>query len=364
VADDFAKPKRGGVSVVFELRTAGRPRIKSLSAHKREEELLLHPFSALRVDAVEGGVVKLTEVVVAQLANLPQMVTNYMLPTMVRGMRPVDSAAEITQLKARIEELSTRLSEADQLRSQNSTLLTRNSALLAENSTLKSQVAEIPSLKSEVARLTAEVWRLQAQSNPPLAPVGPLAMPAPASVDQILPDSVAMAFSPVLKEWLGAMAPLQLLFKSSDARDVKGFHRACDGKANTLVVVRSKEGNIFGGFAVPAWDSSTDGWKDDPTQLSFIFVLKNTFSDPPTRFPMKSTKSAISCIWTSGPSFGGGCDFTVWDGQETQAWVDNSYVDGLGRGTAAFVSTGKYRQRFEVDSYEVWAAAGPPTPCA
>jgi hypothetical protein len=83
VADGFAKAKRGGVGVVFELKTAGRPRFKSLSAHQREEELLLHPFSPLRVEAVEGGVVKLTEVVVAQLANLPQMVTNYMLPTML-----------------------------------------------------------------------------------------------------------------------------------------------------------------------------------------------------------------------------------------------------------------------------------------
>jgi hypothetical protein len=181
--------------------------------------------------------------------------------------------------------------------------------------------------------------------------------------DQIAPDSVASAFSPVLKEWLGATAPLQLLFKSSDAEDVKGFHHACDGKANTLVIVRSKEGNIFGGFAVPAWDSSTNGWKDDPTQLSFIFVLKNTFGDPPTRFPMKSTKYAILCKAGFGPSLGGGCEFTLWDGTRTYAYLC-SYVDKLGRGTAAFVSTGTGRQRFEVDSYEVWAAAGPPTPCA
>jgi hypothetical protein len=182
--------------------------------------------------------------------------------------------------------------------------------------------------------------------------------------DQIIPGSVASAFSPVLKEWLGAPAPLQLLFKSSDASDVKGFHRACDRKANTLVIVHSKEGNIFGGFAVPAWDSSTDDWKADPTQLSFIFLLKNTFGDPPTRFPMKSTNGTIWCFAIHGPSFGRGCDFTLWSGTETHALLGYSYVDKLGRGTAAFVSTGKGDQKFEVDSYEVWAAAGPPTPCA
>jgi hypothetical protein len=136
---------------------------------------------------------------------------------------------------------------------------------------------------------------------------------------------------PVVNEWLGA-APLQPLFKSSDASDVEGFHCACDGKANTLMIVRSKEGNLFGGFAVPAWDSSTDGWKDDPTQLSFIFVLKNTFGDPPTRFPVKSTEHAICCIAAFGPSFGEGCDFSVWDGDcgEACANLGHSYVDKPG----------------------------------
>jgi hypothetical protein len=47
VAEGFARPKHGGVGVMFELKTAGQPRIRSLSAHKREEEVLVHPFSAL-----------------------------------------------------------------------------------------------------------------------------------------------------------------------------------------------------------------------------------------------------------------------------------------------------------------------------
>jgi hypothetical protein len=189
--------------------------------------------------------------------------------------------------------------------------------------------------------------------------------------DQIVPGSVASAFSPVLKEWLGATAPLQLLFKSSDASDVEGFHRACDGKANTLVIVRSKEGNIFGGFAVPAWDSSSRE-KEDPTHLSFIFVLKNTFGDPPTRFPLNDGKCAIWCVATFGPTLGGGGDIALWDGDcaESYVWLGDSYVDKLGREAAAFVSTsrgvstGTGPRVFEPDSYEVWAAARPPTSCA
>jgi ankyrin repeat protein/uncharacterized small protein (DUF1192 family) len=107
VAERFAKVKGGGVSVLFELKTAGRPRIKSLSAHESEEELLVHPFSALRVDSVEGGIVKLTEVMVAQLELLPPMQTNYQWTTVVPQGRaesgePAKLRAEVTSLRTRL----------------------------------------------------------------------------------------------------------------------------------------------------------------------------------------------------------------------------------------------------------------------
>jgi hypothetical protein len=130
---------------------------------------------------------------------------------------------------------------------------------------LTAQVAENSALSSEVAKLREENSLLKWEPKGPAAPTKPSIRPAgprkvaraAASVDEIIPGSVASAFSAVLKKWLGAKSPLELLWKSSDPRDVDGFHRACDGRGNTLVVVRSKEGNIFGGFAVPAWDSSS-----------------------------------------------------------------------------------------------------------
>jgi hypothetical protein len=191
------------------------------------------------------------------------------------------------------------------------------------------------------------------------------------AVVQIVPGSVAMEFSAVLSEWLGATEPLRLLWKSSNPLDVDGFHRACDGKANTLVIIQSKEGNIFGGFACPAWDRSRV-WKDDWKRSTFLFVLKNTFGDPPTRFPKRGAHRGNGTIVTccddrAGPCFGSerGKEIWLWNGYGA-SYVNfcGGYEDRLGRGTAAFVSTGTGQQRLEVDSYEVWAAAGPPTPCA
>jgi hypothetical protein len=153
------------------------------------------------------------------------------------------------------------------------------------------------------------------------------------------------------------------LCKSSDPGDYTGFHSACDWKANTLVLARSKEGNIFGGFAVPAWDSpSACTWKADATKLSFLFMLKKTFGAPPTRFPLRRDQTnAIWCDKNCGPAFNR--TITIVTNPNSSVWVDDDWQDKLGRGTAAFVSSGTGFQHLEVDSCEVWAAAGPPTPC-
>jgi hypothetical protein len=136
-----------------------------------------------------------------------------------------------------------------------------------------------------------------------------------------------------------------------------------------MAVVRTKEGNIFGGFAVPAWDSST-GFVIDETKLSFIFVLKDTFGDAPTRFKLKAEGGAICCDSGMGPTFGRGDDLTLWARSRSYADPGWAYIDALGRGSSAFSSNSAEvyswtsGRMFEVDTLEVWGAAGPPTPCA
>jgi hypothetical protein len=77
VAEGFAGPRRGGLAVIFELRSVGRPRIQGVSVLPGEEELLLHPFSPLRVEAVDGTVVKLVE---AELVRDVGSTTCYDIP--------------------------------------------------------------------------------------------------------------------------------------------------------------------------------------------------------------------------------------------------------------------------------------------
>ena len=130
---------------------------------------------------------------------------------------------------------------------------------------------------------------------------------------EILPGSIASEWNDVILGWLGAKAPLTLKWRSEDASDVEGFHSSCDGVANTFVIVKSAEGNVFGGFAVPAWEKCGGTWKSDPTALGFLFVLKNSFDDPPTRYRLNGNEMAIYCHMYSGPYFGAGSTLAVWN---------------------------------------------------
>lgn len=61
----------------------------------------------------------------------------------------------------------------------------------------------------------------------------------------------------------------KLIYRASrDGFEAKNFHKKCDSIGNTLVVIKSSENTIFGGFTKVKWSSSY-GWESDIT--SFIF---------------------------------------------------------------------------------------------
>jgi hypothetical protein len=71
-----------------------------------------------------------------------------------------------------------------------------------------------------------------------------------------------------------------LLWRGSrDGFDAATFHRLCDGKANTVTVIKNTNGFIFGGYTSIPW-SSSGGYKTDST--AFLFSLTN-----PSNIPLK-----------------------------------------------------------------------------
>lgn len=86
-----------------------------------------------------------------------------------------------------------------------------------------------------------------------------------------------------------------------DGFSAKDFHLKCDGMPNTLTIIKSTAGNIFGGFTKKPWNS-TDKWVDD--KYAYIFSLINNDEIPFKRVNSYLGKRAIFCDSSLGPCFG------------------------------------------------------------
>ena len=92
---------------------------------------------------------------------------------------------------------------------------------------------------------------------------------------------------------------IKLLYKASvDGGEPIIFHQRCDGKSNTLILIKSNENKRFGGFTSATWDSTSEIiYKDDIN--SFLFSL-----DKQNIYPIKNFNCAICCKDSFGPIFG------------------------------------------------------------
>ena len=104
-----------------------------------------------------------------------------------------------------------------------------------------------------------------------------------------------------LKKWISPKNinfTTKLLFRKSENGDsFDEFHRLCDNKGKTLVLIEGKEGFIIGGYTTKNWDKSKNyhWYKDDD---SFLFSLTQG-----KIFPIIKGKDSILEYEKSGPWF-------------------------------------------------------------
>jgi hypothetical protein len=83
-------------------------------------------------------------------------------------------------------------------------------------------------------------------------------------------DLISLCEFPVDQKWT-------LIYRASqDGFEASSFHDKCDDKPNTLIIIKSTNGNVFGGYTEQSWSGS--GYKVDPN--AFIFSLINQDSEP------------------------------------------------------------------------------------
>ena len=122
-----------------------------------------------------------------------------------------------------------------------------------------------------------------------------------------LTQLVNQQYDKELREWLGNEAKWKLIYRASEHDyTAKSFHECCDNKGSTLVVIKSTEGWIFGGFTTESWTdngkicmlmfigySLIDECKED--ENGFLFVLTPAIK--------KFSKCKIQCSSGQGPIF-------------------------------------------------------------
>jgi len=102
----------------------------------------------------------------------------------------------------------------------------------------------------------------------------------------------------------------EIIYKaSSDGFDTATFHTKCDYKGETVTVIQSKSGHIFGGYNPENWTISSTYTSNDKT---FLFQLaddkgKNIIKVPTSTGKGSSTYGASGY----GPTFGGGHDLYI-----------------------------------------------------
>ena len=156
---------------------------------------------------------------------------------------------------------------------------------------------------------------------------------------------------PISQKW-------NLIYRASkDGFEAINFHSKCDDKLNTLIIIKSTNDNVFGGYTEQTWYQigNYGNYKADPN--SFLFSLINKLNKP---IKMKwSRNNGIFCISNYGPIFGGGHDLLIADKSNinSESYTDfgNSYIHSdyvFGSDEAKSFLAGSYN--FQVSEMEVY----------
>jgi hypothetical protein len=102
-----------------------------------------------------------------------------------------------------------------------------------------------------------------------------------------------------------------LLYRATrDGFTASAFHKKCDGKANTVSIIKTDGNYVFGGFTSAEWNENKQFIRDPS---AFIFSLRRNGVSNDQKFLIKKDfiDYAIHSFKGYGPTFGGGYDFAL-----------------------------------------------------
>ncbi|KAJ5066790.1 hypothetical protein M0811_03134 [Anaeramoeba ignava] len=157
-----------------------------------------------------------------------------------------------------------------------------------------------------------------------------------------------------LQEWINDNDFFSKMKKGFSAKrdgfNSQNWHKAVDGKGKTLVIIKTKDNFIFGGFTKVGFNGNTRNINDSN---AFIFSLRNDKGDRiPAKFTCKEPQYAIYSGLSNGPMFGDyyGADFGINSNLQT-GWSNFGYSYNLPNGITYDTNEAK---SYLAGSYDKW----------
>ena len=138
---------------------------------------------------------------------------------------------------------------------------------------------------------------------------------------------------------------LNILYKATvDSDRAAVFHNKCDFAKSTIVLIKSGNGNRFGGFTSCDWSGNSISKKDDN---AFIFSL-----DKMKIYDIIPGEDAIGCYPRFGPVFLG-CQIKIYDKAFQEGGT--TFKKGINYETQEDFELTDGQQKFEVKEIEVYS---------
>ena len=138
----------------------------------------------------------------------------------------------------------------------------------------KSLTKEMVQLVDDDTELLQDFSLIHVTDHSVLLKLSQLCLKTPS---KYLPNTqlVERQYDSKLREWLGDYK-WKLIYRASEHQyTAKSFHEYCDVKGPTLIVVKSTEGWIFGGYTTQSWHPIMSKIEDDDigTYITFTMII-------------------------------------------------------------------------------------------
>jgi hypothetical protein len=140
----------------------------------------------------------------------------------------------------------------------------------------------------------------------------------------------------------------ELIFKMSEnGTKSDDFHKKCDNKGPTLILIKTTKNQTFGGFTPLNWNNH-QGYCFDKSKKTFIFSL-----DLMKVYNMKSEKTVAIICKEEGPIFG--CDdFMLTEDLKKGKTFANKYCNFIFNNNLELTGGKGNDEQFQVEEFEVY----------